>query len=383
MLASVKLPPSTSRLVVGSLCLCACALPVFVGDELETSTGGEMTSSSGVASPTTGGTTGGESTGVAVSEGGDSTTGETTAGPDMPAVDPPLQCQLPADACDADDDDLGRALGLGCGTLLPSEPLAFAGPPESRAVTTGLGASFVPRLGSRAVILSTGVAAEVPLAIDDVMEQSDCSQVGLPCPSTDFPAQYDLAVLPAPIDPQPVMCPEGQVPPDGDCSGTVAAQWLGDPQIAHDYTELRFSVVVPDNTIAVALSLAFLTAERPKRFPGGYNDFFIAWLDSERWTGNIAIHPEQGVPIAADVLEFAYTSDDPEIADFAFAEHAATDWFTIAAPVEPGETITLVLALFDESDGAADSAVLVDDLRWECTPVNLDDEPPPVREKKL
>jgi hypothetical protein len=382
MLTAVKLPPSTARLLVGSLCLCACAVPLFVGDDTDTTSNGtngpgasttsattvvaESSSESGGEEPTTS-TTNDDSTSAELetTSSGSSSTGEP--------VDPPPQCLLPPEACDAAGDDLGRALGVGCGSFVTVGAVEVVGPPESRAVTPGLGAgpTFAPRLGSHTVVLSTGVAAEVALSIDSVMQQSDCSQLGLPCPSTDFPDEFDLALLPAPLAPEPAVCLEGQMSPGGDCSGTIDEQWLGDPRLAHDYTELRFSAEVPGGTIAVALSLAMFTAERPKRFPGGYNDFLIVWLDSERWTGNIAVHPVQGAPVATDVLDFPYTNGDVEIADFAFAEHAGTDWFTVSAPVLPGETVALVIALFDESDGSADTAVLLDDLRWECDPVAL------------
>jgi hypothetical protein len=302
------------------------------------------------------------------SESSASVASESTSDPaeDMPMIDGP-ECHLPLDSCDEDAEDLERALGLGCGSFVTNGPMIVTGPLESRGVTAGLGAGaiFTPRFGTRAVVLSTGVAAHAALTADDVMQASNCSQIGLPCPSTDFPEEFDLAELPAPLTTQSGTCPNGQ-PASGDCSGTVDPQWVGDPRLAHDYTELRFSADVPQSTLAVSLAVAFLTTEKPKRFPGGYNDFLIVWLDSEHWTGNIAIHPEQSLPIAADVLEYAYLGKDPALADFAFYGHAATDWFRISAPVVPGETVTLVIALFDESDGAADSAVLLDDLRWDC-----------------
>lgn len=378
MLTAVTLPPATGRLLVGSMCLCACSVELFVFDDTGSTSDIDLPDTTIAIVTTTDGTTGGESTVVDVSEGGEVSSGESTLGGDLPEdIDPPPQCQLPGNACDADGDDLGRALGLGCGTFTPIEPLVVSGPAASVVISPGLGGPFAPRLGSHAVILSTGVAAEVAMTTDQLAAESECALVGLPCPSTDFPAEYDLAVLPEPLDPEPVSCLEGQMAPaTGDCSGTIAAQWLGDPRIAHDYTELRFSAEVPDNTVALSLSIAFLTAERPARWPSGYNDFLVVWLDSEQWSGNIAIHPDLGVPVAADALDYEYTGEAPELAGFAFAQHAGTDWFTVAAPVLAGETITMVIALFDQSDGVADSAVLLDDLRWECSPVNLGGQHP-------
>jgi hypothetical protein len=376
MLSAVKLPPATARLLVGSLCLCACTVPVFVGGTEAMTGGAEGSGTTDHDEPTS--SDGGESESGAepwsTTSSSESSAEGSSGEPqqdDMPTMDGP-KCEPPDEACVEAPDDLASALGLGCGSFVATAPLAVAGPPDSRGVTAGLGAgsTFLPRFGSHAVVLSTGVATHAAMTALEVEETTDCSQVGLPCPSTDFPEEYDLSDLPAPLTVEEANC-MNDPQPAGDCSKTVGDQWKSEPRLAHDYTELRFSAVVPDNTIAVSLAVAFLTTERPTRFPGGYNDFLVVWLDSEQWTGNIAIHPEQGVPIAADaLLEYAHLNQDPAIADFAFAGHAATDWFRISKGVTPGETVTLVVALFDQSDGAADSAVLLDDLRWECDAVS-------------
>lgn len=379
MLAEVKLPPATARLLVGSLCLCACTVPLIIGEDSDATTG--VGASSGDVSgdddgtsvpPTTGETTAAtilwSTTGGA--EDSASEASETTfePQPDMPPAMEGPSCSAPLDDCTADN--LEHALGLGCGNFEIVAPLAVAGAAESRGVTTGLGegATFKPRRGAQAVVLSTGIAAHAGMTAEAIVDS--CSNLGLPCPSTDFPEEFDLAELPQPLMTEAADCPQGQPHELGDCSGTVDPQWLGDPRLAHDYTELRFSAVVPQGTLAVSLAVAFLTAERPMRFPSEYNDFLIVWLESERWTGNIAIHPKLATPIAANALEYAFTNEDPEIADLAFAGHAATDWFRISAMVTPGDTVTLVVALFDAGDGIADSAVLLDDLRWDCDQVS-------------
>ena len=390
---AVKLPPATTWPSVGLLCLCSCTLPYFVGEVSETDasdTSNSSGSTTGESSPPTTGDAGGDSAQAPTSTGG--TTGGITGGTsgvgesgeasttgviyDLGTDDLDTFCVDPDAACDADSDDPAHALGLDCGGGIKTlTGLDSDGPPTSRQVVGQLGAegTYAPRLGSRAVLLSTGVAAHVLLTQNELMMTTDCSQIGLPCPSTEFPDGYDLLELPAPMVVTPIDCPKGQPPPaDGDCSQTIDEQWQGDdPRKAHDYTELRLSAEVPAGALGVELQAAFFTAERPSRISmGAVNDLFVVWLESELYTGNVAIHPTQAVPMAVNEVAFDYTNQDPELAGFGFADHAGTDWLTLAAPVQAGDTITLVMALFDVADGKVDSAVLLDDLRWTCAAPN-------------
>jgi hypothetical protein len=379
--ASVKLPPATARFsLVGTLCMSACVVPVFVG-EVETTSGGDASEGVG-ASSSSASEVDEPPPAVTTSGSGEDSTGDGESGPamttgvvfDLPTqIDDPT-CLPPPASCDEHDDAIDHALGLNCeGGVATTGALAVAGPEGSRAVVVGALAGepvFAPTLGSRAVVLSTGVAAHVPLTPAEAMIQSECSQVGLPCPSTSFDG-FDLQELPAPLEPEAIVCPEGQpLPGPGDCSGTIDEQWQDDPRIAYDYTELRLDTVVPDGAAALRLDVAFFTAERPKRFPGGHNDLLIVWLESERWTGNFAVHPEQDVAIAADALDYLYTGFDPELAAFAFAEHAATGWIELGVDLVPGDAVTLVVALLDGGDDDVDSAVLLDNLHWLCVPPN-------------
>lgn len=393
---AVKLPPATTWPSVGLLCLCSCTLPLFVGEVSETSssttdtvadvtasssTGEVVTDPSSEASttPTSGATS---STGVLVDTDETGDASATTLVFDVGGgEDVDDWCGAPADDCDAEDDAVDHALGLNCaGGMSSLAALTLTGPPEALRVVGQLGATgtYAPRLGARAVLLSTGDAAQVELTQAALYDMPECSQIGLPCPSTDFADNYDLVDLPLPLLANPITCPKGQaLPGPGDCSQTVEAQWYGEPRLAHDYSELRLAAEVPAGTLGVELKAAFFSAEMPSRTPvGSFNDFFIVWLESEQWTGNIAIHPEQQQPIAAGALDYDFSGFDPELAGFAFEEHVGMDWATLTAPVSAGETITLVMALFDVSDGGVDSAVLLDDLRWTCAPPTLGDRHP-------
>ena len=46
--------------------------------------------------------------------------------------------------------------------------------------------------------------------------------------------------------------------------------------------------------------------------------------------------------------------------------HAGTKWLTTSAGIAPGETFTLVLAIFDMSDSVLDSYAFIDNFEWGC-----------------
>lgn len=378
--ATVKLPPATTWLTVGSLCLCSCTVPFYVDEPTSTgSTGapaGDTDTPTTTAPPTTTDYPAASSSSEATEPGLPETTSSSTSsdGPmlDVGAPDDQVECAPPPGDCDADSDALDHALGVNCAGGISSLAVVASGPPDSVKVVEGpLGsdATFAPRLGSRAVLLTTGVASHVALDPDELVEIAKCSEIGLPCPNTDHDPTYDLAMLPPPLQPAPIICPQGQLPPGpGDCSATIDKQWLGEPQVAHDYSELRLTATAPLSAVGVSLQAAFFTAEWPTRsavVSFANNDLFVVWFESEQWTGNIAVHPEQLQPFAAGTLAWDH-AQDAALAGFAFAEHVAIDWTELTAAITPGETITLVLAIFDVGDGKVDSAVLLDDLRWTC-----------------
>lgn len=382
---TVKLPPAITWLTFGSLCLCACTVPFYVENPLEetgSTTTGQPADDTEVV-PTTGGPSGGGPGEAAATtadvEPPDGTSSSSSTGEpgvlDLGTNDDDEICAPPPPECDADDDALDHALGVNCLGGLTSLDVTIAGTPSSLKVVEGpLGAdeTFAPRLGSRAVLLTTGIADHVMLTPDELVEQTTCSQIGLPCPSTAHSKEgiYDKTELPLPIQPAPIICLEGQVPPGpGDCSKTIAKQWK--PAVAHDYSELRLSAKAPLSADGVSLQAAFFTAEQPSRgATGTFNDLLVVWLESEHYTGNIAVHADQKLPLAADSGLTWDHQADPALQGFAFAEHVALDWTTLTAAVIPGETITLVVAIFDGGDGSVDTAVLLDDLRWTCAVPN-------------
>lgn len=387
MLAKVRSP--LSALIVAAACLLesGCLITVFVkdaaGEEGGASGGGGSSGSTAQMTQET------DSEGDSAAATEEATTSEpvavtsTTAVFDVGSDDDWTFCDPAPARCDGDNDDLDHALGLNCERgLQTSGPVTWMGAETSRLVLAeplGTTSMFAPTEGSRRVVLSTGDASHVLLTLDEMPELGSCPNTQT-CPSTDVPGN-DLTALPPPLDPTPQQCPQGQQPPGpGDCSETVLAQWTlgGEPMMAYDYTELRFSAVAPAGTAGFAFDFAFLTAEYPPRFPGGYNDLFIAWVSSEGYTGNIALDPD-GNPIGAVTLPYEIKFDptpmdcgdecpDIPLRGFAFEGHAGTAWYEAELAVASGETIEAVFALFDVGDARVDSAVLLDGIRWLCAP---------------
>jgi len=382
MLAKVRSPHSA--LIVAAACLLesGCLVTVFVKDAEDGTGGGSGSSESDDQVP--------QETGSSASTTG--TTVEMTTRDELDVtVDVDFDLGQPDEwefcatvlvPCDGDNEDIDHALGLNCdGGLQTEGALMWSGPAASRRViddVLGTTDVYAPTEGSRRVALSTGDASHLLLTLPDMPVLGNCP-ITQNCPSTDWPGD-DLMELPPPIVPEAQQCQEDQpVPGPGDCSDTVLNQWgLGGDMTAYDYTELRFSATAPLSTSGFAFDFAFLTAEYPPRFPQGHNDLFIAWISSERYTGNIALDPD-GNPIGAETLPYSIKLDpmpfecmvdcpDLPLREFAFEGRAGTAWYESEVEINPGESIEVVFALFDVGDPIVDSVVLLDGVRWLCAP---------------
>jgi hypothetical protein len=278
-------------------------------------------------------------------------------------------------SCDELDDDPLHAMGLNC----PGDPEvqgSFSGNPEAILVHEGNVGTynpppFPPREGAKVVVLSSGIAEQLfsPGTF----------------PSTLHPGEDPGLALPAPVEPNPVhettTCTDDPtLIGTGDCSNSIEEQLFpgGTAMQAevYDWAELRFSATVPANINGFSFDFAMFSVEYPDFYHAVFNDMFIAWLESEQWTGNISFD-EAGHPISlnAGFLDYKDAPNPydcpepcqaPELEGTALAGHAATKWLTTTAPVTPGETFELVLAVFDVSDNALDTLVLLDNFQWSC-----------------
>lgn len=332
--------------------------------------------SSGGVEPTTssgGGTTSGDSSGAPTS--GDGLTGGPLLDLGMPDFGGGACAAEQHVPCDEPGGDPLRAIGLNCPGELAVEG-GFDGDVSGLKVIDRWGEAdtFTPREGKGFLVIGTGDLGEM----NDV--PVDAGDVAFHCNSWFEPGDgMDTTKFPPPIDKKPVqgdcLMDPAQVG-TGDCSKSIQPQF-DQSGFKYDYQELRFKAVVPEGAESLSFDLAFLTKEYPIWKDRPYNDMFIGWIESEKWTGNVSFDMKgNALSLNAAFLEL---HDDagalPEFAGTCMRYSAGTRWLTTTADVVPGETIELVLAIFDLDDVNWDSFVFLDNVRWSCS-----DTPGPVTE---
>jgi hypothetical protein len=271
--------------------------------------------------------------------------------------------------CDGMDDDPWHALGLNC----PGGPQVdgtYAGDPNALYVHAGnLGtfvpATYPPREGEKMLILSSGRAQDLTVAgmyASTANPGNDPGTPPAPIQMTSVSATENCADNPALVG-------------TGDCSNTLQAQW-DQGSGAYDYAELRINTQVPAGAFGFSYDLAFFSTEYPVYYQSGFNDMYVAWLESEVWTGNVSFD-EMGNPISlnAGFLDYKDAPNPydcpapcaaPELQGTAMQGHAGTKWLTTTAGVSPLEDIEIVFAIFDLSDNILDSVVILDNWQWDC-----------------
>jgi hypothetical protein len=155
----------------------------------------------------------------------------------------------------------------------------------------------------------------------------------------------------------------------GDCSNTINDQWEQGSG-AYDYGELRITGEVPVGASGFSYNLAFFSTEYPVFYQSTFNDMYIAWLESELWTGNVSFDGD-GNLISLNAVFLDFKDDAGNLAELAgtcMRQHAGTNWLTTTAGVSPGEHITVVFAIFDLSDSILDSYAVLDNWQWGCDP---------------
>jgi hypothetical protein len=281
-------------------------------------------------------------------------------------------CQVPQhSSCDANSNDPWHALGLNCPNELQFTT-SFTGSAQQLYVHTGQLGTYNPPTyptleGEKMVILSSGIAMEMITP-------------GTQFASTAINNAWEETPLPAPLNmnsvhPTDTCADNPNLVGTGDCSNTLQTQW-DQGYGAFDYAELRLSGTVPEGASGFEYHLAFFSTEYPGYYQSSYNDMYVAWLESELWTGNVSFD-EMGNPISlnAGFLDYKDAPNPydcpapctaPELQGTVMQTHAGTKWLTTTAGVSPGEDVTIVWAIWDLSDEVLDSVVILDDFGWNC-----------------
>jgi len=278
-----------------------------------------------------------------------------------PDVDCPA-CVVPQHApCDEGEGlDAAALIGLGC----PGEIQVSAGVTameEGWEARTHFGTTdtWDPTEGERYLVLGTGHTSDLDLPPD----MTTCSQF---LGDVEEPGDLDL---PAPI--QETNAGDCYLYPElvgtGDCSNTIQGQLSQISFNTYDYMELRVQVTVPETVDQFSFDWAFLSRGIPGDVGSGYNDMFLVWLEAGDWTGNVAL-TDQGNAVSLNTIGFEpdYEPSAPALVGTCMAESGATDWNTAVAFLPPGDTVTIVFAVFDGFDGTLDSYVFIDNFRWGC-----------------
>ena len=284
-------------------------------------------------------------------------------------------------------DSFAKAIGLCSTAKFPMVTSATfpTGAASSRGIRAKFGDGFLPRAGSKMIMLSTGQAKD---RYDDPTYQ----------PQTGFLHNTSAT---HPLYSPPRCAAPAMTPP------------------AQDMSELTLTLKVPQNAKSLSFNFSFFSAEYPEWVCTSFNDRFLAILESSALnpatlpgtqcktgtavpTCNISFD-DKGQPVSINngffdvcvsasggtgagmftnmctkptslLAKTGYEDMKVSEAGSQFAGQTqmaggATGWLNTKAPVKPGETIVLRFLVLDEGDGRLDSAVLIDNFKWETTSV--------------
>lgn len=252
---------------------------------------------------------------------------------------------------------------------------------DSRSIRSGFGNVIVPEQGQRLAILSSGNAADS----GDVNPNFGSFQTGQnKGTSSAFPPAWFAA--------------NGNTLPN-----TPGCPALAGGNTAFDPIMYSVQVRVPTNAQSFSVMIYFFSAEYPEYVCTAFNDFFVTLIESSNNTNpadtNIAVYNDNGTlyPVGVNILAASDTLftqcvdgnvsqcnvptpyngcvSTAQLAGTGFELDASacgfngdigggTGWLQMTGNVTPGEVMTLRFAIWDTSDAAWDSLVLLDDFQW-------------------
>ncbi|MEZ4381679.1 MAG: choice-of-anchor L domain-containing protein [Nannocystaceae bacterium] len=304
-------------------------------------------------------------------------------------------CEAPGQVlpCDAASDDVLHAMGLGCDSLggdwsdanthIPVANFEF----KSNATTayrvvrqfgthkSGNTPTWGAKEGEKFLIISTGNLPEPDgdgvLTAAPGSAQTGNTQNNNPDEQTSLPGiMSHQRGSNNGVGGTPFLNCDGA----GDCSDTLFAQWNLGTKTANDVIYFQFDVTVPKGTYGYNVDFAYFSVEYPEWVNTSFNDMAILWSSSETYTGNVTFITDlNDTPRPLTVTALAqsglmkYTQNSPELANTGYDQQGGgTGWATVKGSAQPEETFTLAWTVFDKGDTVLDTALIIDNWRWDC-----------------
>ena len=147
---------------------------------------------------------------------------------------------------------------------------------------------------------------------------------------------------------------------------------------SYDCATLAFTFVAPADAHSIAFDFNFLSTEFPEWVGSSFNDSFVVSLkDATNPAASFSniVYDGNGAAININNVYFnqpcgQVTGTGFDITDFfGQCDAGGTGLLTTTAPITPGDTVTLTFQVYDFSDADLDSAVMIDNFRFDATPV--------------
>ncbi len=126
-----------------------------------------------------------------------------------------------------------------------------------------------------------------------------------------------------------------------------------------DTASLALNFVVPGGATKLKFDFRFMSEEYPEYVGSEFNDFFNAYLTDSTGTHQIAFDTN------GNIINVNNNFFDPAIYPAGTVFNGATPKLTTTADVTPGDSISLKFEVGDVGDGVFDTAVFIDNVRFE------------------
>jgi len=134
-----------------------------------------------------------------------------------------------------------------------------------------------------------------------------------------------------------------------------------------DVATLTLNYIVPAGMNSLLFDFYFLSREYPEFVGTDYNDIFTATItgSSKVANGTNFAKDTEGHTIDINSVNFVIIGTHNDLLGTTFEDHGGTGWLIAAAPVAPGDNLTLTFQIEDIEDGIYNSTVLLDNFRFD------------------